>query len=889
MQEDNRGIMLQIKDCYRPNHVQFKCNFKEIVAAEILLKNNDSLIVILIYRSPNSTVSNNDELYKLIKNLTNLHYSHILMLGDFNYPNIKWSEQNNGVAACHESSRFIEAVMDAYLLQHIHVPTRYRQNQTSNILDLVFTNEINMINNITILPPIGYSDHVVINMNYNCYIETKNTENEIFLYNKSNYGQIRAELGNLNWENLLVGNVNQTWTSFAKILKNTVHKYTPKIKLKTQNNICKWHNHATKKAMRKKQESWKQYCVRGDDESYKKYTRARNQARWIARKSVKMYEKNIATQCKNDPKMFWKYVNSKLKTKEAIPDIVTEENVKLTDDYSKAEEFNKFFCSVFTSEDTVNMPIVNARNLQTPLENINITEEDVEERIKNLNVKKSMGPDEIHPKILFELAPIIKSPITKIMQQSLDEGMLPDDWKSAIIIPIHKKGRKDITSNYRPISLTSIVSKIQEGIIKDIMKHMNDNNLFSEDQHGFLSGKSTITQLLECLDEWTNIIENKSECDVIYLDFKKAFDSVPINRLIEKIQSYGINGNILSWIKSFLTNRTQKVKINSAVTKPSNVTSGVVQGSVLGPTLFLVYINDMAEEVIHVLLKLFADDSKIFKEIINLNDREILQGTLLKLEQWAKKWQLRFNIDKCVTLTIGKSDIENTIYYLNNCALHCENNECDLGIIIDNKLTFENHINHITAKANRIVGLIWRTFVYVDKVSFLSLYKQCVRPVLEYAAPVWSPHLWRLVHKLERVQRRATKRVPGLADLSYEERLRALKLPTLVYRRLRYDMITTYKYVHGHISSKSILPPTVERITRGNSIQLAKQFSRTNTRKYFFINRVVNWWNSLPDETVTASTITEFKVKFDRHFENHPVLYEYTALDNPCDPYMSRL
>ncbi|XP_019632664.1 PREDICTED: uncharacterized protein LOC109476223 [Branchiostoma belcheri] len=224
---------------------------------------------------------------------------------------------------------------------------------------------------------------------------------------------------------------------------------------------------------------------------------------------------------------------------------------------------------------------------------------------------------------------------------SLQEGNLPSDWKVGDITPIFKKGSKRLPGNYRPVSLTSVAGKIMEGMIRDdIVNHMRSNNLFTEHQHGFLPGRSTTTQLLECLEDWTKWLDNDMPVDVIYMDYQKAFDSVPIQRLLIKTESYGIKGKPLQWIGSFLTGRKQRVVVNGSRSSWAPVSSGVPQGSVLGPVLFTLYVNDMPE-VVDSTLKLFADDTKLYRSVGESQDCQELQNDLDKLQDWAMKYSYK--------------------------------------------------------------------------------------------------------------------------------------------------------------------------------------------------------------------------------------------------------
>jgi len=362
---------------------------------------------------------------------------------------------------------------------------------------------------------------------------------------------------------------------------------------------------------------------------------------------------------------------------------------------------------------------------------------------------------------------------------------------------------------------------------------------------------------------------------VLYLDFQKAFDTVPHQKLCQKLHQYGIRGNILGWIRSFLVGRTQKVRVGLAKSEATSVKSGVPQGSVLGPVLFLFYVNDLPERCISLML-MFADDTKVTRAITSYSEYSVLQNDIDNLHDWSQEWQLKFNKDKCKVLHLGTNNQEYK-YVFNDPAsspftIRTSTAEKDLGVVVDNKLSFDQHINQAVNKANRLVGIIFRTFKDLGKDTFLPLYKTLVRPILEYASPVWNP--WKIAHKklLEGVQRRATKRVQGLKDLTYTDRLKYLGLPTLEYRRLRQDMITVFKLVHGleDISPDDLLSLDHNTRTRGHSFKLAKEHTKLYRTRQFFRHRVVTTWNSLPSDVADSPSINAFKTNINNHWKNHP-------------------
>ena len=316
---------------------------------------------------------------------------------------------------------------------------------------------------------------------------------------------------------------------------------------------------------------------------------------------------------------------------------------------------------------------------------------------------------------------------------------------------------------------------------------MKLNNLFSKKQFGFLGGRSTVLQLLMVLDKWTEILDQGGVIDVIYCDFMKAFDKVPHNRLLEKIACYGICGKVHRWLQGFLLNRHQRVMVQGSFSKWHNVLSGIPQGSVLGPLMFVMYINDLPTKAVNSELFLFADDTKIFKGIFNQEDCTLLQQDLDRIQKWTNNSLLQFHPDKCKHMRIGHRDIPSCHFSLGNpsTTLAVTNQEKDIGVLIDSKLSFEHHIAAKIIKANSILGLINRTFEYKDGRTLILLYKSLVRPHLEYANQIWAPHLVKHITQLENVQRRATKIIPGLSEFTYQQRLAKLQLPTLAFRRLR--------------------------------------------------------------------------------------------------------
>ena len=437
------------------------------------------------------------------------------------------------------------------------------------------------------------------------------------------------------------------------------------------------------------------------------------------------------------------------------------------------------------------------------------------------------------------------------------------------------------------MSLTSIVCKCMEKIVRNhITSYMKENGLFSPKQYGFISGRSTILQLITILDTWTYEIDRGHHTDVIYMDFKKAFDTVPHKRLISKLNSLNISKEIVNWIEAFISNRRQKVAVNGKESNWHDVTSGIPQGTVLGPLLFVLYINDLPD-LTQSDTFLFADDIKIFRSIINTNDQDILQQDITTIEKLSHDWMLTLHPDKCTHMEIGKNNVGENQYYttMNNVTttIDTHDKQKDLGVTFDSKLTFDQHISQVVNEATKMTKIIRRSFQFLDKHTFLPLYKTMVRTHLDYAMAVWHPY--KIKHKiaLENIQRRATKELPGMRDLSYIERLKLLKLPTLGYRRLRGDMIEVYKIIHNIYDHESV-PHLLKNNeisqrtgNRGHSLKLFIQRAKLNLRKNVFPIRITEPWNSLPDTVVTAKSLNSFKIRLDKFWYNQDIVYDFEA------------
>jgi ribonucleases P/MRP protein subunit RPP40 len=852
------GVLLYIKNSINVVLREDFSNkhFEESIWCDLELGGEKTLIGIC-YRPPDSSKVQDEALLKCIDHAASK--GKVLIMGDFNFAEIDWKNSHSD-----ESNLFTKCINDNYLIQCVDSSTRGK-----NVLDLIFVTEENMIENLKVGELFDSSDHQIIRWTFIACKDKIQTcdKQKTFNYFKADYNQIRLEAELINWSEVVEGvDCQSDFLRFKSALEVLRNKFVPLKKL--NNNKCKWVNKTVIKCRRAKFKAWENYNLNRNEISLDKYKSKLKKSRDINRIAKRNFEKKLSDNIKNDSKSFYSYIRSKQRTKDKVGPLKNSVGDVVTDDKEAANLLNNYFSSVFTIEDCSIIPepiLVFDQNLMGPgLSLMEITHVTVENKLENLNVSKCPGLDELHPKLLFELRKIIAKPLSVLYNSSLRSGVVPNEWKEAGVTPLFKKGKKSDAQNYRPVSLTSLVCKIMESILKDeILNHINKHSLIRQSQHGFTKGRSCLTNLLEFLETVTYNLDEGKSVDIIYLDFAKAFDKVPYQRLFKKLFSHGIRGQILEWVKHWLLGRKQKVSINKAYSGWQSVESGVPQGSVLGPLLFLIYINDLDVNIMSKLSK-FADDTKLFNSVADTLEVEKLRDDLKRVYQWSLDWQMLFNADKCTVMHMGRSNLKFDYRLGNNVLKNCEQ-ERDLGVIINCNGKQSEQCNVAVKKANAILGMIKRNIEFKSKENVIRLYKSLVRPRLEFCVQAWSPYLKKDIDVIERVQRRATKLIEGYGKLSYADRLYRTKLIPLEKRRVRGDLIQVFKMIKGFdkIDYRSYFEISQDKRTRGHSLKLIKRRCNGELRKHFFTQRVVDSWNGLPQIVVDADTINTFKNRLD--------------------------
>ena len=831
------------------------------------------LVLNFIYRSPNSDSDNNNHLNELIRSIK----KSTIIIGDMNYPDINWHDgSSNGCGR-----QFLSASQDAFLSQLVDFPTH-----ENNIIDLVMATNDVAVQSIEESGNLGKSHHSILRVKVStCPLDTLSTE-KVPDYSKADLAKMKLCISSIAWSDRFQSlDTFQSWNLFKEILSNAIAECIP-LKARRSSTKPMWMNRNIMRVIRKKRRLWRHFKTTGAHTEYQAYLAVQKSVAKIIRAAKKKLERNLAKNMKKNPRPFYAHLNKGIRSRAQVGPLKNSDGELISDNNGMCNVFNSFFSSIFTKENDLNIPTPTRVCTGEVLSSVSINTDGIKSKIDKLKLKSGPGPDKFGPFVLKNLRDELAIPLNLIFNKSLTRGEVPDDWKCANITPIFKKGSRSCAENYRPISLTSIICKLLESLLLDgIVSHLSSLNLLNSSQHGFRRHRSCLTNLLHFLETLTLLLDEGHSVDVFYLDFSKAFDRVPPHqRLLAKLDAHGIAGDLHTWIESWLSERKQRVVLNGSCSTWSDVLSGVPQGSVLGPLLFIIYINDIdsAVDTLHCILFKFADDSKGVYTVDSINECLNLQANLNSLYQWSADWNLLFNFEKCHVLHLGTNN-QQFEYNISGHRLIPVAEEKDLGVYITNTCTPSVNVNAAALKGNQILGQLMRVFTYRDRFTFIRLYKQYVRPYLECCVQAWSPWLQRDIDILEDVQRRAVRAVSGLKG-SYEEKLLILKLPSLQQRRLRGDMLQTFKIVNQIDDIDPNIFFRFSSSTHRHATRLASSIneetliaepsyglcyrSRSNLelRKNFFSNRVVPIWNSLPAYVKAATAVDEFKKRYDSCF-----------------------
>ena len=865
-------------------------NFSNDTCELLILKIKQIKVnLVCLYRPPDTTTDLINEPFNIIEEYLSENYEeNIILVGDMNFPFVQWKCIENQMCAKiipgtttdsqNQARKLLDLTEKYFMEQLIQEPTR-----EENILDLIFSNT-DIVNNINVEKTSkSISDHNIIHFDIQTNVNTDKTynlspETQInrkgldrfsFWSEKSKWDNVNLFLELVDWDLLINESTNienDIQTVYSKCNEAFIHDNN----IPQRKNIRKQVIPKDRVILMRKRRILRQKLKNGNNKKVK--TRINNSLIEIEEKLLESHEKerrrnelHILKAMKTNIKVFFKYAKKFTKNKCQIGPLINQDGEKISNPQVMSEILRDQYEKAFNQSRAtieINIEHVNDNNNididdffnenNAPFSDIEVSTIDVINAIKETKINSAPGPDNFPSIVLHKCKEVLAKPLEIIMNKSIKSSEIPSIWKLAHVIPIHKGGSKAKAVNYRPVSLTSIIAKLLERIIRGyLIKYLETNDAFPDSQHGFRSGRSTVTQLLEQFESIIEAFELNSNIDIIMLDYAKAFDKINISILLHKLKNLGIGGNLGKWLGKFLIGRKQIISVGGHLSSSTNIISGVPQGTILAALLFLVYISDIGVNICHSSIVSYADDSKIYK--INKTEEHCnkLQSDLIKLFQWTEENLMVFNIDKFETLRIGKIDDLKKIKYTTPEGKPLPEKEIvkDLGVYINNKGDFTDHIEIIANKARKIAGCILRTFLSRDPEPMIQLFKSLVMPILEYSSIVWSPSKKEEIRKIEKIQQNFTKRLSGLKEMNYHQRLKFLKLYSLERRRERYDLIYAYKILKQMVPNiglqfkwstrrgRTLIPPPVCK----NSTTSAKSM-RYNS----FRSRVTKIFNSLP-------------------------------------------
>lgn len=771
-----------------------------------------------------------------------------IIVGDFNLPDIDWNTKSlKKRIDTKMHSSFLQFLDSVDLEQIIKFPT----HRHGNTLDLILSN---LDLSIPTSEP-SCSDHHLLFVDLlieNPVSRTNNNNNStpFWLFKHADIPELMIDCldieNNINKSISDHAPINQIWETFKCRVLKTANKNIP-CKIRKPSSNC-WITKTTKREIARRRRWHKTSLIFNTDLNKK---RALEQSKLCDKLVNTDYNAYLNSQIcdkleRGDPKPLYKFIANRRGNNNTIKQL---NGCKDDSALEFAECFASAFCSVFTIDDGKCPPP--PQNKANQPGQISISHKGVLKQLQSLDRTKGAGPDGLSSALLKFLASYIYIPLTDIYQYSLDSGHSPTDWRHANVIPIHKKGSRSDPLNYRPISMTCISSKILEHIIcSNVNAYLDEHHLLTDCQHGFRKRHGCVTQLLATTTDLIDAYDLNIPTDLAVLDFSKAFDVVSHNKLLTKMEALGIHKVTCNWIYNWLTNRTLSVNVNREHSSRHQVTSGVPQGSVLGPLLFLIFINDMPSSVDFCNLRLFADDSLAYHKVKTSIDTNHLQSDLNKLALWADTWQMRFNVAKCEYMRIEKpsSSVNSPryTYTLNNSPLSEVSNIKYLGVHIDNRLSFDTHIQETCKKGTRILHMLMRNLKKArTKTRKLAYYTIC-RPILEYASPSWSPHLVKHIKSLEAINRKAFRwaynlgRYDHISDIMSDVNWQVLK-----ERRQHADLCLFFKIIQG----TAALDPESVSLSQSSTCQTRtgaiKGSINSDVKKYAFKQRIIKLTNPI--------------------------------------------
>ena len=851
-------------------------NIMECLTIELTIEKSKNILISCVYRNPDSCMDTfTNELDKMFCHLNNNKVH--LVCGDLNVDLLNPHGKSKITA-------FVDSMYSNSLFPVITKPTRITKN-TATLIDNIFINNIEsritaglLINDISDHLPIFAIFHHLLKK------ETGSINNTYHLSRLRTHNAITAlkeDLSRQLWNEVYETNdPNKSYESFLSIILELYNKHCPL--RKTPNKLIKrqekpWITKGIENACKKKNMLYKIFLKQRTEEAEARYKTYKNKLINIIRLNKKSHYHRQLEHHKGNIKATWNTLNNIIKKgacKGDLPTYFKKDDTVINTTKEISNEFNNFFVNVGPSlanqiiepkEGWKDTPV--KQNTQSIFIK-NVDENEIISIVSKFKNKKSTDSSGIDMSIIKSIIDTIAAPFTHICNISFLTGIFPTQMKIAKVIPIHKSGDKHSFTNYRPISLLSQFSKIIEKLFATRLDSFVDKHqLLSNHQYGFRSGRSTSMAVMEVVEALSSGIENKEYAVGVFIDLKKAFDTIDHRILLQKMERYGIRGVASEWLKSYLQERQQYVHIKNTNSDTQKVTHGVPQGSVLGPKLFIIYINDICTALKSLKCVLFADDTSLYSTGKDLDQLiNTVKGELEALKKWFDANKLSLNLSKTKYMIFSNKKINNDVKLtINDMEIERVYDIKFLGVIIDSKLNWKAHVGNVKSKISKTIAILYKIKDFINNNSLYTLYCSLILPYLNYCVEVWGNTYKTIIKPIVTIQKKAIRIINKADYLAATNPLfickNALKFEDLVKINTAVFM---YK-VHNKTVPVCIQEQFKHRETqydlRGTCV-LEKKGARTKTQSRCISVIGVNLWNSLDKEQKLCTSIKRFKTLF---------------------------
>ena len=865
--DNHGGVLLYVKE-----NIHYKrrldLEIRGIESIWIELSNKHKRILFgLFYRPPNSDINYYLDIENSLHLAIDTDIPDIIVTGDFNFNMLSPLTSRKIESFCTQFS-FFQLITD---------PTHFTEHSSSLIDILLVSNKDHLI-----LSGVG-DPFLQQEIRYHCPIygifkfskpKIKTFKRHIWSYDKGNYDMLRDRASSIDWGSLQDDDIDIYSNNINNAINSIATECIPNKHVQIKPLEPPWISLSLKRHIRKRKRAYKRAKRTNLELHWKLFKKIRNKVTKMIRESKESHYDKIADKLKSNTlsaKDWWKTLKTFIlpSVKASIPPLEVNNEI-IIDESDKANILNNFFQSqTFLNEQNAVLPDLPVfASLNSQLNTILCSRLEVESVLNTLTIGKASGPNGLSNRILRELSTELSIPFCSLFNQSLRTGTFPVQYKEANVCPVPKKGEMSLVSNYRPISLLNAESKVLERIVfKYLFNHLQDNNLLSSLQSGFMPGDSTVNQLTYLYNTFCQALDAGKEVRAVFCDISKAFDRVWHSGLLHKLKAAGVTGEVLNWFKNYLTDRKQRVVLPNATSDWTVIRAGVPQGSILGPLLFLLYINDIVNDI-GSNIRLFADDTSLFIIVDNpVTAAECLNSDLNKLSRWAATWLVTFNPSKTEALLFSRklNKPQHSPLFMQNHQISEVESHKHLGLYFSNDCTWHKHINYIKEKAWFRINIMRKLKFKLDRKSLEIIYTTFIRPILEYGDVIWDNCTQYEKQELNKIQTEAARIATGTTKLvSLTALYKEICWETLEQRRHNHKLTLFYKMLNNitPLYLSSLVPQSISNISRynlRNSNDLQTINARSNQYFSSFLPSSVRAWNNLSPEERQHESINSFK------------------------------